>query len=113
LRYYVAKKEISAMPMTKAERLKILEEKQEQIRAQIQALRARDVAQERKNETRRKILLGGLIFKMVKEGKLTQAQLTQWLESGIKAERDRALFGLADLSALSPSGEALGAVSNG
>jgi hypothetical protein len=46
------------------------------------------------------------------EGKLTQAQLTQWLESGIKAERDRALFGLADKSALSPSGEALGAVSN-
>jgi len=71
------------------------------------------VAQERKNETRRKILLGGLILKMVKEGKLTQSQLTQWLESGIKAERDRALFGLADKSALSPEGPALGAVSNG
>lgn len=42
---------------TKEERLKALEQKQAQIKAQIQALKARDTAQERKDDTRRKVLI--------------------------------------------------------
>jgi hypothetical protein len=47
---------------TKEERLKALEQKQAQIKAQIQALKARDTAQERKDDTRRKVLLGGFVL---------------------------------------------------
>lgn len=98
---------------TKEERLKALEQKQAQIKAQIQALKARDTAQERKNDTRRKVLIGSVVQKMVKDGKLQQEQVDKWLADGLTADRDRALFGMAAKSALSPTGEAGGAVSNG
>ena len=96
----------------KEERLKALEQKQAQIRAQIQALRARDTAQDRKDETRRKVLLGGVVMKRVKDGQLQQAQINQWMDAALTADRDRLLFGLAAKYALSPTGEAGGAVSN-
>ena len=81
---------------TKADRLKALEDKQNQIKAQIQALKARDLAQERKSDTRKKIVIGGLVLKMVKDGKIQQAQLDQWIGT-LAADRDRILFGLAPL----------------
>jgi len=95
---------------TKVERLKALEDKQAQIKAQIQALKARDTAQERKDDTRRKVLLGGVVLKLVKDGKLQQAQVNQWLDAALSVERDRVLFGLAAKSALSPAAPAGGAV---
>jgi len=95
---------------TKLERLALLEQKQAQIKAQIQALKARDTAQERKNETRRKVLLGGVVLNLVKDGKLQQAQVTGWLDGTLTAERDRALFGLAGLPALSPATSSGGTV---
>jgi large subunit ribosomal protein L7/L12 len=97
---------------TKDERVKALEVKQAQIRAQIQALKARDTAQERKDETRRKVLVGGVVLKMVRESKLQKTQLNQWLDESLTADRDRVLFGLAAKPALSPAGVAGGAVSN-
>lgn len=97
---------------TKEERLKALEQKQAQIQKQIQALKARDTAQERKDDTRRKILIGGVVMMMVRHGKLQQIEVNQWLDAVLKTERDRALFDLAGLPALSPAGEAGGAVSN-
>lgn len=96
---------------TKAEKLEALAKKQSQIKAQIQALKARDTAQERKDDTRRKVLLGGVIQRLVKDGKLQQAQVNLWLDSLLTQDRDRALFGLAGKPALSPTGEAGGAVS--
>jgi len=95
---------------TKLERLALLEQKQAQIKAQIQALKARDTAQERKNETRRKVLLGGVVLNLVKDGKLQQAQVTGWLDGALTAERDRALFGLAGKPALSPAASSGGTV---
>ena len=47
---------------TKAEKLEALAKKQAQIQKQIQALKARDTAQERKDDTRRKVLLGALVL---------------------------------------------------
>lgn len=97
----------------KEERLKALEQKQAQIKAQIQALKARDTAKDRKEDTRRKILIGGVVLKMVKSGEMQEANLMRLLDKNLASERDRALFGLADnKSALSPTGEAGGAVSN-
>lgn len=104
---------------TKEERLKALEQKQAQIKAQIQALKARDTTQERKDDTRRKVLLGGFVLAQLKKaGKEAHALSLAGVSfnDSLKADRDRALFGLAPLAdpvALSPAGEARGAVSKG
>ncbi|UIX82648.1 hypothetical protein [Xylella fastidiosa] len=42
-------------------------------------------------------------MKLIKDGKLEQAQINQWLDDALTAVRDRALFGLSEKSALSPS----------
>ncbi|WP_069107191.1 hypothetical protein [Xylella fastidiosa] len=88
---------------TKEERLKALELKQAQIKAQIQAIKARDTVQERKDDTRRKVLIGSVVLKLIKDGKLEQAQINQWLDDALTAVRDRALFDLGEKPALSPS----------
>ena len=100
---------------TKEERLKALEQKQAQIQKQIQALKARDMAQERKDDTRRKVLIGGFVLAQMKK-KGTGVQLMTYesvrFMDTLKNDRDRALFGLAEKSALSPAGEAGGPVSS-
>ena len=100
----------------KEERLKALEQKQAQIKAQIQALKARDNAQERKDDTRRKVLLGGFVLAQMKKKGIGYNQMTyedaRFVDT-LNNDRDRALFGLAAKPALSPAGEAGGAVSNG
>lgn len=103
----------------KIERLKALEEKQAQIKAQIQALKARDTAQERKDDTRRKVLVGGFVMAQLKKGGKEASALSLAgvaFADSLKADRDRSLFGLAPLAApaaLSPAGADGGAVSNG
>lgn len=101
---------------TKAERIARLEAKQAQIKAQIQALNARDAVKERKDDTRRKVLIGGFVLSQMKKKGIGYNQMTfedvRFVDT-LKTDRDRALFGqspLADSSALSPSGEAGGAV---
>jgi large subunit ribosomal protein L7/L12 len=91
---------------TKDEKIKALEQKQAQIKARIQALKARDTAQERKDDTRRKILVGGVVLKLVKNGSITESQLAAWLDSNLNTERDRALFGLAAKPAISHASKA-------
>ena len=99
---------------TKEERLKALEQKQAQIKAQIQALKARDNAQDRKDDTRRKVLIGGFVLAQMKKKGIGYNQMTyedaRFVDT-LNNDRDRALFGLAAKPALSPSGEAGGAVS--
>jgi hypothetical protein len=101
---------------TKEERLKALEQKQAQIKAQIQALKARDTAQDRKDDTRRKVLLGGFVLAQMKKNGIGVQSVTyesvRFIDT-LNNDRDRALFGLAAKPALSPTGEAGGAVSNG
>ena len=96
---------------TKEERLKALEQKQAQIKAQIQALKARDTAQDRKDDTRRKVLLGGFVLAQMKKKGIGYNQMTyedaRFVDT-LNNDRDRALFGLAAKPALSPAGEAGG-----
>jgi hypothetical protein len=101
---------------TKAERLTALEQKQAQIPKQIQALKARDTAQERKDDTRRKVLIGGFVLAQMKKNGIGVQSMTYEsvrFMNTLNNDRDRALFGLAAKPALSPTGEAGGAVSNG
>ena len=101
---------------TKAERLTALEQKQAQIQKQIQALKARDTAQERKDDTRRKVLIGGFVLAQMKKNGIGVQSVTyesvRFIDT-LNNDRDRVLFGLAAKPALSPTGEAGGAVSNG
>ena len=97
---------------TKEERLKALEQKQAQIKAQIQALKARDTAQERKDDTRRKVLLGALVLHRLENGKDEEfaRRLGEWLKRELPdfltRPGDKELF--ADLIGNAPAGETTG-----
>ena len=101
---------------TKEERLKALEQKQAQIKAQIQALKARDTAHDRKDDTRRKVLIGGFVLAQMKKNgigvQLMTYESVRFMDT-LNNDRDRVLFGLAAKPALSPAGEAGGAVLDG
>lgn len=86
------------MAKTKAEKLAELQEKESQIKAQIQALKARDSEEERKRDTRRKILIGGVVLSKVKRGEWGQEKLKALLDNELKADRDRELFGFPPLA---------------
>lgn len=94
---------------TKEEKIRALEQKQAQIKAQIQALKAREVAKERKDDTRRKVLIGGFVLAQMKKKGLGFNQMTyedaRFVDT-LKTDRDRVLFGQPTLSAkadLSPA----------
>ena len=75
-------------------KLESLTEKRDQINAQIQALKSKEQAQKRKDETRRKILIGGMITKMLKIGDMPQERLNQLLDKYLDNDKDRAMFDL-------------------
>lgn len=77
-----------------AKELDKLLEKQKQLAAQIQAIKAREKEADRKLDTRRKILIGGAVLAMVKRGDWPQDKLNSMLDREVHAAKDRALFGL-------------------
>ena len=73
--------------------LEKLLKQQSMLDARIKAIKAREAYQERKNETRRKILAGAYILEQhTKDG--TMHQLTKELDWYLTRKNDRALFGL-------------------
>ncbi len=56
--------------------------------------RARDAQRERKAETRRKFLVGGVVLDRVRSGEFDQAELRAWLDRTLTRKDDRALFDL-------------------
>lgn len=82
------------MAKTAKEKLAELQKKEAQIKAQIQLLKARDSNSERKNDARRKILIGGAVLARVKRGDWTRKQLIGLLDTELKLDRDRVLFDL-------------------
>ena len=83
------------------ERISSLEEKLKQLKTRAQRLEARKRAlasrQERKNDTRRKILLGATVMVRIDRGELEQKTVDAWLERSLTRADDRALFGLPPL----------------
>lgn len=57
-------------------------------------LRRHESQRARKDDTRRKILVGAIVLAKVEQGVLADAQLRQWLDGALKRADDRALFGL-------------------
>ena len=79
-------------------KIELLERKKQQINAQIQVLKAKESVKKRKLDTRKKILLGGIIMKLLREQKPitlnTQSDLLSLLDQHLKRNTDRELFGL-------------------
>jgi large subunit ribosomal protein L7/L12 len=76
---------------TLQERLQLLKLRQQRADARRLAL---DAQRARKEQTRRKILVGGLILDRVAAGELPAGQLRDWLDGALTHADDRALFEL-------------------
>ncbi len=77
-----------------ADRLAKLEEQRARINAEIQRVRAREQQQERKNETRRKVLVGAMILAKVNSSEWPEDRLMAAMDAYLERDHDRALFGL-------------------
>ena len=75
-----------------SKRLSQLLEKRSQLNAQIQKIRARETSQKRKEDTRRKILLGALVMEMMETGELDRDKIMKRLSGFLTLEIDQKLF---------------------
>ena len=78
--------------MTK--RLETLLKKREQLNAQIQKQRNKQSQLKRKQNTRRKILLGALVMNLMEKGALSREEMMKELDVYLTKDIDRALFDL-------------------
>lgn len=76
--------------------------KLKQLRAQKQRQEARQRSlnsrRERREDTRRKILVGAIVLTKIEQGAFDRAQLMHWLEGALVRDDDRRLFGLTRAS---------------
>ncbi len=77
-----------------SKRLEQLLKKREELSAQIQKLQAREAIQNRKEDTKRKILLGTLVMEMMFKEKLDRDKLMKQLDGFLTLDLDRELFEL-------------------
>lgn len=76
---------------TLQQRLQLLKLRQQRTEARQRAILA---TRDRKADTRRKILLGGLVMEKLRQGELNQGQVTAWLDHALVRASDRSLFDL-------------------
>jgi hypothetical protein len=81
-----------------AERIESLEERVRQLKARQQRIEARwrsiESRRARRDDTRRKILVGAIVLAKVEQGVLAESVLRGWLEGALERDEDRALFDL-------------------
>jgi hypothetical protein len=68
--------------------------------------RATQALRERKADTRRRILVGGVVLAKVQQGALDPVQFRLWLDQSLTRADDRALFDLPALPGDQPPAEA-------
>jgi hypothetical protein len=73
-------------------RLSQLKLRQQRLDARKQAIEAQ---RERKAETRRKILVGGIVLAKLRQGEIDGEQFRGWLDQALTRADDRSLFGLS------------------
>jgi len=73
------------------ERLKKLKAKNTRARARARTAQSRTA---RREETRRKFLVGAVVLARVEQGLLEESVLRGWMEGALERVEDRALFGL-------------------
>jgi hypothetical protein len=74
------------------QRLKQLKIKQQRMESRRRSIESR---RGRRDDLRRKILVGAVVLAKVEEGRFQQATLQEWLDGALTRPEDRALFGLA------------------
>jgi hypothetical protein len=81
------------------DRISNLEQRLGQLRGQRQRedqrKRTFESRKARKEDTRRKILIGALVLARVQQGRFSEGELKSWLDEALTREDDRALFGLS------------------
>ena len=82
------------MAKTTKDKLADLMKKEAELKAQIQAIKARESEEERKRDTRRKILLGAMTQEMMNEGPEAKQRIMARLDKYLTRPDDRALFDL-------------------
>ena len=83
------------MPRAKPEdRIRQLEEQRARINAEIQRVRSRESQEERKRETRRRILAGAMVLDRVARKELAEKLFKADMDRFLERDQDRALFGL-------------------
>ncbi len=75
-----------------SKKLNDLLKKREQLNAQIHQEKNKQSQQKRKEDTRRKILLGALMIDMMKKGELDEKKIMKHLNSFLIKDRERKLF---------------------
>jgi len=88
-----------------SERIEDLEERLRQLKSRHQKVEARrravDARRERREDTRRKILVGAVVLAKVEQGVVERAVLIGWLDQALTRADDRMLFGLSAILAMS------------
>ncbi|MGB6309275.1 MAG: mobilization protein [Steroidobacteraceae bacterium] len=78
------------------EQISTLQQKLSQLKLRQQRLEARrragEAQRERKAETRRKILVGGIVLAKVRQGEIDGEAFRSWLDAALTRADDRALF---------------------
>ena len=85
------------MAIVKTEKLKKLEEQAAQLKARIASEKAKIANQARKDDTRRKILVGAYFIEQAEQNG-TMEELIKKIDSFLTREKDRALFVLSSKS---------------
>jgi hypothetical protein len=86
--------------VSEKERIAALEAKLKQLKAQQQRKDARarsvEARRSRREEMRRKFLVGAVVLAKVEAGEIEETALKQWLRPALTKPEDRALFGLGE-----------------
>lgn len=78
-------------------KLQKLEERRAKIAAEIARVKAREATAKRKDDTRKKVLLGALVLSMIDKGEWPREKLDFALARFLSRPQDRALFNLPPL----------------
>ena len=82
-------------PSVASEKLQKLKSKQAELQAQIEQEQARLSTQQRKADTRKKVILGGAVLRILAEESPEQRWLLERLDALIRRESDRQAVGLS------------------
>jgi len=85
------------MERTRADRIRDLQSKAEQLRARARLLVRQEAHRKRTLETRRRILLGACLSELMRKGDLSSNEVLAWLDAYLTRPGDRAAFGLTPL----------------
>ena len=77
-----------------SERIRKLQEKQARVTAEIQRAKARQRQNQRKRDTRRKILLGAMLLDRIERGKVPEKVVMADMDQFLTRDHERALFDL-------------------